>query len=125
MAVAFKKVTGEPVCIIKALSGSTTTADLIDLTGVVIANQQFFVRVWWEAKDDNDNSKGSLGMRQGVLREAGGALAINGQGNGDAPTTVGAMVTPTLAVSGMKVQMLITNDGSITGEVMMLVEITY
>lgn len=125
MAVAFLKTSGKIVCIVAALSGSTTTIDLLDTTSFLQSNQQLFVRCWWVAKDDNDNSKGAMGMRQAVLRETGGALAINGQGSGDTTTAVGAMVTPTFAVSGKKIQMLLTNDGSITGECMMHLELTY
>lgn len=125
MAVAFKKKVGTIKTLVVALSGSTVTTDLFDFSTVWSTNQQFFVRTHWVAKDDGDTSKGAMGQRQCVVRESGGTLSINSQNNGETLLTIGAMVTMSYAVSAGKLQMTITNDGSITGEVLLRVYVDY
>lgn len=125
MSVAFKKRTGTVAVVVAALAGSNVTATLLDMTSILSSTQQFSVRVYWFAKDDGDTTKGAMGQRQAVLRESGGTLVINGQNSGDTANTIGAMVTPTFQVSGAVLQMLVTNDGGITGEIQMRVELDY
>lgn len=123
-AQPFQKRIGKVFTVIQSLSGAA--ADTVLYACNSVDDQIYYFRVRWEARDNNDLTKGGIGSRACIVRgHTGASINIIGQSDNDAPLTVGAMGTVSFNLSSGNLRANFTNDGGITGEIMYEVTLSY